>query len=340
MSETSLVPVDPALQNENAALHAQINELEGDLEDLRMLHETILEHGSSLENELIDLVETLNRVAKDLEQGEFNPQTLNSLVTRPDELGELGRVFLTMGREVSARERRLRLLRVVIPAGVAMSAMRDFNRLLETMVVEGQRLYNADAGSLFLLNDEKKLEAVIARCDSLKISEGGTSGNPSTIPTIPLFDEQGRENQSDPAARAALEHHQVNIPDVYQVESCAASAVVNFDQRTGYHSRSLLALPLEGEGHEVVGVLQLLNARDHQTGEPVDFIIDDVITTLVMLASAALANYKREESLRKEITKLRIEIDTTKRDTQVSEITESEYFQNLQQRAKNLRKKH
>ena len=48
--------------------------------------------------------------------------------------------------------------------------------------------------------------------------------------------------------------------------------------------------------------------------------------------------YGREQKLRSQIQELKIEIDEIKKAREVSEITESEYFQNLQKRAKELRK--
>jgi hypothetical protein len=48
---------------------------------------------------------------------------------------------------------------------------------------------------------------------------------------------------------------------------------------------------------------------------------------------------KREEDLQQQVHQLRIRIDENRRATDVAEITESEYFQSLQQRAKELRKK-
>ena len=55
------------------------------------------------------------------------------------------------------------------------------------------------------------------------------------------------------------------------------------------------------------------------------------------MASAALEGYIQEQSLRKEIEELRIEIDAVKRDKQVAEITDSDYFQELQRKAKDIR---
>ena len=124
----------------------------------------------------IELVEILTKVAADLERGEFDPHSLDSLVNRPDELGQLGRAFRTMGQEVRARARRLHMLRVVIPAGVALSAVKDFNRLLETIVVEAKRSCNADSGILFLLTDDQRLQFMIVHNDSLGLKQGGTSG--------------------------------------------------------------------------------------------------------------------------------------------------------------------
>ncbi len=55
-------------------------------------------------------------------------------------------------------------------------------------------------------------------------------------------------------------------------------------------------------------------------------------------AQMAAQVQKREEELRKEIMQLRIEIDETKRQKQVSEIVETDFFQDLQSKARSMRK--
>ena len=67
--------------------------------------------------------------------------------------------------------------------------------------------------------------------------------------------------------------------------------------------------------------------------------MDDVIEALVLLGSAALSGYKREESLRQEIEQLHIQIDIARRDKEVAGIMESDYFKDLQRRAKEMRDK-
>ena len=51
----------------------------------------------------------------------------------------------------------------------------------------------------------------------------------------------------------------------------------------------------------------------------------------------ALEVRAREQRLRRELQQLRIEIDETKKERQVAEITETDYFQDLRQKAQGLR---
>lgn len=83
-------------------------------------------------------------------------------------------------------------------------------------------------------------------------------------------------------------------------------------------------------------MLQLINAKD-KAGGIISFTADDVLESLILLASAALDGYIREERLRQEIAKLRIEIDESRRASTVADITDSEYFKTLQNKVRELR---
>ena len=50
-----------------------------------------------------------------------------------------------------------------------------------------------------------------------------------------------------------------------------------------------------------------------------------------------MAARARERALRQEVQALKIEIDQAKREKQVAEITETDYFQHLRERARRLR---
>lgn len=272
--------------------------------------------------------------ARAVAAGEYKPELLSGLLHEQGEMGQLARVFDSMARNVSARDRQLNLLRVVIPRGVALSAEKDFDRLLETVVIEAQKLTNADGGTLYLL-EEDALRFVILRNTSLGIKMGG-SGAPIAFNPIPLHTEDGRRNETNVASYAALTHERINIADAYEADGFDFSGTKNFDARTGYRSQSFLTIPLKGEEENIIGVLQLINAKD-QNEAIVPFASDDVLEALVLLASAALDGYIREEKLRQEIAKLRIEIDQSRRDKQVAEITDTEYFRKLRDQARDFR---
>lgn len=272
-----------------------------------------------------------------IEEGNYKPDLLEDLIEQKDEVGQLSRVVDSMGRGVAHRFKQLNLLQKVIPIGVALSAEKDFNRLLESLVVEAQNVTHADAGTLYLLEDNA-LRFVILRNTSLNLKMGGTSRNEIAFNPVRLYKEDGSENRSNVASYTALMGKKVTVADAYETSAnFDFTGTKSFDQRTGYRSKSFLTVPLKGQEGNLIGVLQLINAKDPDTGEIVSFASDDVLDALVLLASAALDGYIREEKLRAEIDKLRIEIDESRRASQVAEITDTQYFRNLQDKAKQLR---
>jgi hypothetical protein len=100
-----------------------------------------------------------------------------------------------------------------------------------------------------------------------------------------------------------------------------------------------LNIPLKNGTNELRGVLQLLDAQDLETRQiiPFDPNIQQMMESFSSLAAAALDAYIRESSLRQEIQQLRIEIDEAKRKQQVSEIVDTDFFQDLQAKAHSIR---
>src|SRR5258708_31510406 len=83
--------------------------------------------------------------------GDYTPDLWSDLAKETGEIGQLARMLDDMARGVSFRDKQLRLLRKVIPIGGALSAEKDFNRFLATLVVEAQSLHNAKLGFFSLL---------------------------------------------------------------------------------------------------------------------------------------------------------------------------------------------
>ncbi len=271
-----------------------------------------------------------------LERGEYKSDQLSDLAIDSGELGQLVRSLDAMARGVVFRDNQLHLLRKVIPIGVSLSAEKNFNRLLETLVAEAQTVTNADAGTLYLF-ENNNLKFVILRNISLNMYMGGTSGNEIAFYPVRMYNDDGSENRANVASYAALTHKRVNIPDAYAAEGFDFSGTKAFDEKTKYRSKSFLTIPLENKDGVVIGVLQLINAKDPETGEIVPFSDDDVLEALILLATAALDGYIREESLRQEIAKLKIEIDESRRAKQVADITNTAYFRDLKDKAKKMR---
>ncbi|MCX8069881.1 MAG: HD domain-containing protein, partial [Thermodesulfovibrionales bacterium] len=86
----------------------------------------------------------------------------------------------------------------------------------------------------------------------------------------------------------------VNIADVYEAEGFDFSGTKKFDAGTGYRSKSMLVVPMMNMENEVIGVLQLINALDIDTREPVPFLKrdEDLISSLASQAAVAITNVK------------------------------------------------
>jgi HD-GYP domain-containing protein (c-di-GMP phosphodiesterase class II) len=174
--------------------------------------------------------------------------------------------------------------------GIALSSEHDIDRLLETILVAAKRIAHADAGTLYLLDVEQQvLEFKIIRTDSLGIAMGGTSGKPISFPPVRLKDEAGKPNHANVAAYAALSGKTVNIPDAYTAEGYDFSGTRAFDQKTGFRSTSFLTVPMLDHEGETIGVLQLINALDRQSGAIISFSKDDARLTESLSSQAAIA---------------------------------------------------
>ena len=190
----------------------------------------------------------------------------------------------------SSPERLLRALEYLNQIGIALSHETNIDKLLQTILTGAKNITGADGGTLYRLNDDKlKFEIVLN--DSLKIAMGGTTGIPVPFYPIPLRNADGTPNNSMVAAYCALNDKSVNIADAYATDGFDFSGTRNFDKKTGYRSTSFLTIPMKNHEGEIIGVLQLLNAKDGQGNVSV-FTEDDqrLATSLASQAAIALTN--------------------------------------------------
>ena len=174
--------------------------------------------------------------------------------------------------------------------GAALSRERDIERLLENILEAAKALTGADGGTLYRVTDDQSaLRFEIMRTDSLGIRLGGTTGQRIDLPDLPLRRADGSPNDALVAAHAAIHDRTVNIADVYTEAGFDFSGTRAFDQRTGYRSQSFLTVPMKNHDGDLIGVLQLLNALDPDTGEVLPFSEADQSLTESLASQAAIA---------------------------------------------------
>ncbi len=182
------------------------------------------------------------------------------------------------------------LKNVILPLGVALSAEKNFDQLLERIFVEAKSVCNADAGTLYLRTRDDRLRFAIMRTDSLNIAMGGTSGKEIPFPPLRLYDQTtGEPNEHITAAYVALHGHSINIPDIYNTQDFDFSAARDFDTQNNYRSTSILNIPLKDHDDKVIGVLQLINAQDSTSGQVIPFDSYQQLVVESLASQAAIA---------------------------------------------------
>jgi len=176
--------------------------------------------------------------------------------------------------------------------GVALSREKDINRLLEAILVAAKKITNADGGTLYRMYNGGELRFEIMRTDSLGFALGGTTGREIPFPPVRLHDERGQPNNSMVVAYAVLRDCTVNIADAYTEQGFDFSGTRSFDRSTGYRSQSFLTVPMKNHEDEIIGVLQLINAKDAHTGAIVPFGTAEqhLAESLASQAAVALTN--------------------------------------------------
>jgi len=230
--------------------------------------------------------------------------------------------------------------------GVALSAEKDVNALLEIILLESKAITNADGGTIYLMGESppgarpegefdrrtggdrrhrrrrvqtgsppagtaerrsgrdlragqdrrrsrKRLEFAIVRNDTLGIALGGTTGSKIEFPAMSLYDPgTGLPNFANVATYAAINRLSVNIADAYNAEGFDFSGTQKFDKKNQYRSISFLTIPMRNKADEVIGVLQLINARDRATNSVTVFAPNhqQVVESLASQAAVALDN--------------------------------------------------
>jgi HD-GYP domain-containing protein (c-di-GMP phosphodiesterase class II) len=136
--------------------------------------------------------------------------------------------------------------------GIALSSQRDVRELLNLILAKAREITRADAGSLYLIEDEgeggRHLRFMLTQNDSLVF--------PFKEFALPMAEDSM-------AGYAALRGEVVNFADAYHIPpEMPFHFNDHYDRESGYRTKSLLTLPMRNAKGEVLGVLQLINAKN------------------------------------------------------------------------------
>ena len=174
--------------------------------------------------------------------------------------------------------------------GRALASEQNLDRLLDLILSKARELLTAEAGSIYLFTgDEDRPELLFAHTQNARVS----------LPFARVAMPISREAL---AGYVALSKESLNLPDVYRIPAEAPYRFNDsFDRQAGYHTQSVLVVPMLDTEGQVLGVLQLLN-RLAEEGSTVAFSGADQRLAQSLAGQAAVA--VRNAQLREEIERL------------------------------------
>jgi len=160
-----------------------------------------------------------------------------------------------LAERLAAAERTCELLQHQIAElnriGIALSAERDTQKLLELILRASREITSADAGSLYLVEEvaetEKRLRFKLTQNDSIEVG--------FTEFTMPI-------NRRSIAGYVADTGEVLHLEDAYEIPPESPFGFNRrFDEETGYRTKSMLTIPMKNQKGEILGVLQLINCK-------------------------------------------------------------------------------
>ncbi len=189
---------------------------------------------------------------------------------------------------------RIQELELLHQVSLALSSETNRELLIENILLAAMHFCTADGGTIYMPVGNG-LRFAIVRNHSRGVALGGTKGRAIDLPPIPLRDAgSGKANMRNVAACCANLMRTLNIPDAYRSQEFDFSGAREFDRRYHYRSRSFLTLPMRNHENKLVGVLQLINAQDKDSGKIVAFSPERerIVEALASQAAIALDNLR------------------------------------------------
>jgi len=159
-----------------------------------------------------------------------------------------------------------------------LNQIKDIDSLLDRVLLEARRFSRADAGSIYLLENQK-LRINYVQNDTLIQKESGKK-----------YLYQNHEidiNDKSMAGYVAMTKKPLIISDAYQLDQTVPYGFNrSFDQQASYHTRSVLSVPLIASQNRLIGVMQIINSLNDQR-DPIPFRSEDELVIAYFANHAA-----------------------------------------------------
>ena len=181
-----------------------------------------------------------------------------------------------LARDVGRRRHRMHQLNEI---SLALTHRANEQELLQTILEEARRIAVCEAGSLFLVRPDQLLGESLV----FKLAQNDAVDFPFVETRLPM-------SKDSIAGYVAITGDELNLRDVYELRDDAPYKFNrSFDDKNGYRTESVLALPMRDHRNRVVGVLQFINCLDADRSViPFDEETAEILRAIASQAAVAL----------------------------------------------------
>lgn len=185
------------------------------------------------------------------------------------------------------KDKYAELIETLIKIGAALSAEKDPQKLLKLILSSAMELTHADGGTLYLVEKEVELNFAILANKTLHIPPSSAAEARLPVVALPLY-VNNKPNLKNVASYCYHQNKSVNIDDAYHTEGFDFTGMKNTDTKFGYRSTSFLTIPLRDHENTRIGVLQLINAIDEDSGKVIPFSEERILVAESLASQAAI----------------------------------------------------
>lgn len=206
---------------------------------------------------------------------------------------------IRVAHELNETRRAVREAKELLEISRMLGSEHDKKKLYHAIVLKARELTKADSGTLFILETQDGKDVL-----RFAIAQTGPQHKETYAGgSIPL-------SNASIAGHVAMNTKAIRLEDVYKD---AAARMLNFDrsfdEKNGYRTKSMLAVPLTSYTGKPIGVLQLMNKKPifemplnsvsitESAVEPFDKHDEELIVALASHAGLALRNAQLLEDL-------------------------------------------